>query len=277
MEGEQVIPDQNSQPQQKSGMDTKKKILIAIAAAVFLAVLAFISYKIGTQNASSAPSPTPSPSLSDNLNFPTATEESTPTSSPSATISVTPKISVTPSPTPILKSKTLSSSADLDGFRSSNNGGNNSLEIRAGRNSNLVTRGFVSFDLSSLPSGVQIQNANLRLYQAKIIGNPYSVGGPLKVDHLTYGNSLDSADYASPALLSSFATLTENNVIEWKDADVTDEVKDDIANARSTSQFRIHFTTEVTGGDVIGDFAYFESADNSQSTGHTPQLVIKYF
>jgi hypothetical protein len=277
MDGEQIIQNQETEPQRTTGLDTKKKIIIGVAAAIFLAALAFVSYKIGTQNASTGPSPTPSPSLSDSLDFPTMTEESTPTASVSGTITATPKTSLTPSPTPIIKSKTLSSSAELDGFRSSNNGGNNALEIRAGRNSNLVSRGFVSFDLSSLPSGIQIQNANLRLYQVNTEGGPYSVGGALKVDHLTYGNSLDSADYASPALLSSFVTLTENNVVEWKDADVTDEVKDDIANARSQSQFRIHFTTEVTGGDIHGDYAYFEAADNTEGTGHTPQLVVKYY
>ncbi len=63
---------------------------------------------------------------------------------------------------------------------------------------------------------------------------------------------------------------------EWKEVDVTAEVKDDIDAARSRSQYRLHFVTETTGGDVTGDFVYFESADNSEGTGNTPQLVVKY-
>lgn len=151
------------------------------------------------------------------------------------------------------------------------------MEIRAGRNANLVTRGFVSFEISDIPQDASIQNATLRLYQAKIIGNPYGAGGSIKIDHLTYGETLDNSDYAAPALSSSFVNLTSNATVEWKDADVSQKVKDDVANARSTSQFRIHFQTEVTGGDVTGDFAYFEAKENTQNTGNTPQLVVKYY
>ena len=65
--------------------------------------------------------------------------------------------------------------------------------------------------------------------------------------------------------------------IEWKEADVTDALKDDISNARSRSQFRIHFQTENTGGDAEGDFAYFEATENTRKTGNSPQLVVKYY
>lgn len=215
-------------------------------------------------------SPTPSPS-------PTAepTSKISGNISPSKKPTGTPTVTITP--TPVAKSKILSSSIALDGFRSSNNGGNATLDVRAGRNSNLVTRGFVSFDISSIPSGATVTEATLRLYQSKIIGNPYTAGGALKVDHLTYGDSLDSADYGVAALLSNFATLTSSANVEWKDVIVTDRVKNDLSNSRGASQFRIHFTTELTGGDATGDFAYFESADNSEGTGNTPQLVVKYY
>ena len=117
----------------------------------------------------------------------------------------------------------------------------------------------------------------MRLYQTKVIGNPYSAGGGLKVDHLTYGNSLDDTDYGMAALVSNLATIATSNVIGWKDTDITMAVRNDVENGRSQSQFRIHFTTENTGGTLIGDFAYFEAAEDSQGTGYTPQLVIKYY
>ncbi len=141
----------------------------------------------------------------------------------------------------------------------------------------MVTRGFVSFNLADIPEGVTITKATLRLYQTKTVGNPYGVGGNLKVDHLTYGNSLEDADYAAAALLSSFATLTNNDSVEWKDVDVTEALKNDVSENRSRSQFRIHFEIENTGGDVTGDFAYFEAADDSEGTGNTPQLVVNYY
>jgi hypothetical protein len=253
-----------------------KKILLAFVVLLFLLAVGAGAYFIGSHPQS------PEDTMSTEATFtptPTVFDEPsiTPTSTASGTLTPTKKVTSTSTPTPIIKQKTISATESLDGFRSSNAGGNNSVDIRAGRNSNLVTRGFVSFDLSEVPAGADIQSANLRLYQTDTDGNPYAVGGALKIDHLNYGDSLDNSDYSSAAILSSFATLTTNNVVEWKDADVTSQVKDDIATGRSRSQFRIHFTTEVKGGDVTGDFAYFESAENDEGTGNTPQLVIKYY
>lgn len=267
------------EPRKNSGIF--KKLLLVVILILVAGTVSIAAYFLGRKNSQNA---TPSVTSS------TPTEEVTITDTPSpeqtpATVSgtVTPTKKPTPTPkatltpTPDIKTKILPSSAALDGFRASNNGGNNTLEIRAGRNTNLVERGFVSFNLSDIPSGVTIKEATLRLYQETIIGDPYGVGGALKIDHLTYGDSLDSSDYGLAALSSSFATLTSNAAKEWKDADVTDMVRDDISNARSTSQYRLHFQIETTGGTATGDFAYFESADNNMGTGNTPQLVVKYY
>ena len=265
----------------------KKKInwnKVLIGLGVFGLVLAIggVSFFFGRRNQKSqspdltptptqsvSPSPTLTPIPSPNSQSPTTTL--TPTKKP------TPTPTPTPIPTPVIKTMTLSATASLDGFRSSNGGGNDGLDIRAGRNVNLVTRGFVSFDLSGIPASATITEATLRLYQTKTIGNPYGVGGNLKVDHLDYGTSLDDPDYGASSLISNYATLTTNASVEWKDVISTDQVKGDRSASRTRSQFRIHFTTEVTGGDVTGDFAYYESANNSEGTGNTPQLVIKYY
>jgi hypothetical protein len=277
----QVVPSSNAplvEPRKNS--EKIKRILVGVILLLIVAAVSVSAYLYGKRSNGTATEVTPTPMSEEMFATDTPTPE-TSSASVSGTITPTKKPTVTPkptlTPTPDIKTKILDSDPELDGFRSSNNGGNNSLEIRAGRNIYLVTRGFVSFDLSDMPSGVTISEATLRLYQNKTIGNPYGVGGELKVDHLTYGDSLDSNDYGLAALSSSFTTLTSNAVKEWKDANVTDMVKDDIANARSLSQYRIHFQIESTGGDATGDFVYFESADNSMGTGNTPQLVIKYY
>lgn len=124
---------------------------------------------------------------------------------------------------------------------------------------------------------MSIDQATLRLYQTSVIGDPYGVGGgSIKVDHLDYGDTLDNSDYAVAALSTSFATLSTSSSVEWKEVSVTDALRDDRTNSRSRSQYRIHFATEATGGDVTGDFAYFESADNNTGSGNTPQLVVRY-
>ncbi len=216
------------------------------------------------------PEPSPSPTAEASpVAIPEETSES-PSPSPEETGSPSP----TPTPTPETKEEVIISTASLDGYRGSNGFGSNNLYIFTGRNLSVIQRGFVSFDLSILPSDANIESATLRLYQEKVVGNPYGVGGSLKIDHLAYGNSLGNEDYGASSISSSFITLTDNAVIEWKDADVADALKNDLSNGRDKSQYRIHFSTESTG--TSSDLVYFESADNSQGTGNLPQLVVKY-
>jgi len=251
-------------PDQKTDWN---KILIGISVFGLVLLVSGISFAIGRSNQKEeilTPTPTPLPTLPITPSPKPRPEDDQP-------------MAETPTPTPKILSKTLSGDKNLDGFQSSNGGGNLTLDIRAGRNVNLVTRGFVSFDISTLPKTSTITEATLRLYQAKTIGNPYGAGGNLMVDHSNFGDSLENADYGVAALLSSFATLSINAAVEWKEVDVTSRVKDDLGSGRSLSQFRIHFTGENTGGDVTGDFVYIESADNSEGTGNSPELIIKYY
>jgi len=242
--------------------------MIVIIVVLVLALLG-MAYLFWGKNLFTKVSPTPTPQ-------PTTTVSPGPTMSPGVT--PTPSATKTPAPTATPKKMTVTvgSSSELDGFRSSNGGGNATLEIRAGRNSNLVTRGFVSFKIPSELSGKNVVKATLRLYQGEIVGDPYGAGGTLKVDHLDYGSSLENADYSVSSLSSNFATLTANESLEWKDVNVKDRLIEDLANGRTYSQYRIHFSTENIGGDVTGDFTYFESQNNSMGTGNTPQLVIEY-
>lgn len=254
-----------------------------LAFAILLSV-AGISYFLGTKNTTKKET-LPLEKVDQNIEIafssPTPTQEHSGTPTPVLSKNSTQKHpflpTSTPTPSPFPKTKILASVDTLDGFQSSTGYGSARLEIRVGRNANLVTRGFVSFDLSSIPEGAKISKATLRLYQVKVFGNPYKAGGSLKVDHLTYGDSLDDSDYGMAALSASFVTLNTNPGMGWKEGDVTDRVRDDLSNARSRSQFRIHFNTETTGGDSTGDFVFFEAAENSMGTGNTPQLVVNYY
>lgn len=196
--------------------------------------------------------------------------------SPTIVPTISPTPTTTPTPTPNYQTLTITSTSNLDGFRSSNNGGNNTIEIRAGRNSNLTTRGFVSFDIpTGTLSGKTIDSVKLRLYQYKFDGNPYGVGGSLLVDSLDYGSDLATDDYDRSTITSGFATLTSNAVIEWKDANATAVFKADLTAGHSRSQYRLRFATEAVGGDDTGDFAYFYSSNTGSNT-NPPQLEIHY-
>jgi hypothetical protein len=279
MDEEQIISAPSlEEKNDNGGGNGVNKVLAGLVIILLLILVGGGAYFFGTKQGTSNENPTPTPEVFNQLQeLPTA--EPSPTSLPALTTTITPKPSIKPTitPTPTVKTKTLVSTASLDGFESSNGGGNTTVDIRAGRNVNLVTRGFVSFDLSSIPSNSTITEATLRLYQIRTSGNPYSVGGKLMVDSLNYGNSLENSDYALTAITTNLVVLTTNPSIEWKDAYVTEAVKKDLSEGRTKSQYRIHFETEVQGGDVAGDFAYFESADNSEGSGNTPQLVIKYY
>jgi len=217
-----------------------------------------------SKNKPQEPSPTP-----------TLAATSTPTQAPTDIPTPTPKGSPTPtqSPTPASQTMTITSTATLDGWRASNNGGNNTWYIQIGRNATLTERGFVSFDISSIPAGKTIEQATLRLYQGEIVGTPYGSGGNLIVDSLDYGDSLGNEDLNAAAISSNIGTLSPNAVVEWKDLIITNALKADITAGRTRSQYRLRFTTEGTGADA---WARFESADNYMGTGNLPQLVVKY-
>lgn len=281
MQDDQVIPatDGANKISPKKDGPQNTKIIWIVGGIIAVIGIGLFSYILGTKSNNSevslSISPTPETRVKETTT-PSPTEKLSPTTTGTITPTKKTSTTVTPSPTPVDKIKILSSTAALDGSQASN-GGHNYSEIIVGRNENLVQRGFVSFSLSDIPVGSTVTEATLRLYQNQTTGNAYGVGESVKIDHLNFGDSLDSTDYGMAALSSGFATLTSNGQLEWKDAVVTSQVKDDFANARSRSQFRIHMNTENIGGTITGDFAYFESADNTGGTGNKPQLVIKYY
>lgn len=274
MEEEHIIPakDKGSTSKAPSKYLSSQKKFLIIAAIVLVFAIIGGAFWFGSSRKKQETEPSPSPTTEASPT--TIPEEEETTESPSPSSEETSSPSPTPTPTPETKEEIIISTASLDGYRGSNGFGSNNLYIFTGRNISVIQRGFVSFDLSSLPSDATIESATLRLYQEKIVGNPYGVGGSLKIDHLNYGSSLGNEDYGVSSISSSFTTLTDNAVIEWKDADVADALKNDLSNGRDKSQYRIHFSTESTG--TSSDLVYFESADNSQGTGNLPQLIVKY-
>jgi len=203
--------------------------------------------------------PTPTPKTSETVN-----EEKKSTDSAGKT---------TPSPLP--KNRTIKSQAKLDGFYSSIKTGSDSSDIRVGRNKNLVVRGFLSFDISSIPRGAKIIKAELKIFQTQVVGSPFASKNKVVIDHLTYGESLDASDYSAPALISSFAKVSEDSKIGWRQIDVSVQIKDDLENARTYSQFRIHLEDETK--KTSDDFVFFESAENIFGSKNLPELTISFY
>ncbi|RLC33019.1 hypothetical protein DRH13_00395 [Candidatus Woesebacteria bacterium] len=272
MEEEHIIPakDKGTTPKAPSkNLSSQQKFLI-IAAIVLVFAIIGGAFWLGSRNGKQESEPSPSPTTEASPTTTPEGEEADENPSPSPEETSSPS----PTPTPVTKEENITATASLDGYWGSNGNGSDNLYILIGRNGSVIQRGYVSFELSSLPSDATIESATLRVYQEKVVGNPYGVGGNLKIDHLDYGGSLGNEDYGASSISSSFATLTNNASVEWKDADVTDRLKDDLSNGRSNSQYRFHFSTESTG--TSSDLVYLESANNSQGTGNLPQLIVKY-
>ncbi len=265
----QVIPNKDEREEERYSRSFGKRLAFAVFGLLLFSSIGAGAYYMGKRSVQGvateiSETSTPLPSLTATA-IPTMDLETTP-SNPSS--SPKPSKGISPSTfqkTNVLKYSPLSSgSVTSDGLVLAK------TDIKLGRDEAQVYRGFVSFDLSGLASGVQIGKATLRLYQTKIEGKPFAEMGAIKVDHLTYGDSLDQNDYALAALTSNFATIPQGTLSEWKEIDVTSRVKSDLSNARSFSQYRIHFTTEKSSTETTNDFLYFDASLN------TPQLVISY-
>lgn len=177
--------------------------------------------------------------------------------------------------TEILKTKTLAAEAELDGFRTSNGRGNNVSEIKIGRNKEYVARGFLTFPTPDSFSANDVKSATLRIYRDTNQGDIKSLG-KLLIDHLNYGTALDDTDFAMPALVANFTEIKDPPDSAIVEIDVTDQIKDDLSNARSYSQYRIHFEEEIRSDVGNGDFVFIESGEDFLNSGYPPQIIIKY-
>jgi hypothetical protein len=178
---------------------------------------------------------------------------------------------------------TLQSQAPLDGYRGNDGSGSSRQDVLVGNgettapSGELVWRGFMSFDLSSIPGGSSIEDAELRFFQAKVGGDPYVKLGNLILEHVDYGSSLDASAFDVPALNSTrldqqtspgaWYVLADRTIAAW--------VGNDVAAGRPHFQVRLRWTQEVDG-DGKEDFAGIESGDNFFGTGNVPQLVVTY-
>jgi hypothetical protein len=137
-----------------------------------------------------------------------------------------------------------------------------------------VVRGFVSFDLTRLPRGVEIVQAQVDYFQKGITGDPYFKGlGAVVVDAVDYGSSLDADDFDAPAVMEKIGTLSDNGLLEFKGLDVTEAVKTALANGRSRVQFRLRFSKE-TDDDSNIDTVVFEAAAGAANAATAPKLRL---
>jgi hypothetical protein len=148
----------------------------------------------------------------------------------------------------------------------------------AARDPLIAVRGFLGFDLSSLPSGIHVQSATLVATQCAISGSPFTLGNVV-VDHVTYAAPFDTTVFAESAIASQVGTLSTDPSIGARSVPVTSSVANDIATSRGSSQFRLRMSTSNDAGNGPSNQVIFASdsahtLDCNPISGQQPSLLI---
>jgi hypothetical protein len=148
----------------------------------------------------------------------------------------------------------------------------------AARDPLIAVRGFVGFDLSKLPGGIQVQSATLVATQCAVSGSPFTLGNVV-VDHVTYAVPFDTTVFAASAIASQVGTLSTDESIGARSVSVTSSVASDIAAQRTSSQFRLRMSTSDDAGNGPSNQVIFASdsahtLDCTPAAGQQPRLVI---
>jgi Bacterial Ig-like domain len=146
----------------------------------------------------------------------------------------------------------------------------------AGDNSdNTARRGFMTFDISALPDGIDtIESATIRSVIAGILGDPFGLFGDMVIQSVSYTN-IDQNAFDAPPLhdLGSFITATGSNAAgDAVSKDVLVALEDDYENRAArgdVSQYKLLFPA-APNSNATSDAAYL-SENPRVST-----LVVKY-
>lgn len=177
----------------------------------------------------------------------------------------------------------LKSVGSLDGYWLNDGTGSNDENILVGNGEQadpfgeLVARGFLSFDVSSIPANATIEGVDLRFYQETIQGNPYEKLGNLMLEHVYYGNSLNDSAYDTPALGSAniAAQTLPGAWYVLADPTITSWVESNLAAGRPQFQLRLRFRRE-TDGDGAEDWISIVPGGGALGSRNQPQLTITY-
>lgn len=103
---------------------------------------------------------------------------------------------------------------------------------------NYYVRGFLSFDLTSFPSGAVVRQAMLVLPEPDIIGEPFQNLGNLKFEAVYYGKSLVPAAYDT----LTYMVLLDSNGQPSPMIEVSAGIKEAISRGYSRFQIRFSFS-----------------------------------
>ncbi len=127
-------------------------------------------------------------------------------------------------------------------------------------------RGYVTFDLKTLPAASEVESASFKGTQQAPTGMPYALGAVM-VQHVSFATLENLNANLAISLPGEFST---DGNLEEKVLDVTPQVQDDVTNRATRgdrSQYRFQIDT-ATDGDNVADVAEF--------TKNTFEVTVQY-
>jgi hypothetical protein len=196
----------------------------------------------------------------------------------------------------LAKTITIGSEAALDGYQL-NVGygstvdqiviGNGQFAASGGQGGELVSRGFVSFDLSAIPVGADILSVELRFYQQAVMGDPYGKLGHLLLECVSYGDSLEPAGYDAPAIgeqmldvrtaSETWYTLSGEPLTSWLRTVTALSLPPSAIGGQRRFQLRLRFAQE-TDGDGQEDWIAVVPGGTplAPNDPYEPELIVTY-
>lgn len=118
-------------------------------------------------------------------------------------------------------------------------------------------KGYIRFDLSTVPAGATVQSATMSITQVAPTGTPYAqLLTNLQVDHIDMGAALEDSDFTGNSLALNIGTISMDGTAEVKTLSVGQQIALDLAQGRTTSDFRFSFPIPTDNGSD-DDFASF--------------------
>lgn len=135
-----------------------------------------------------------------------------------------------------------------------------------------TTHPVLRFDLRGLPPGADVAQATLITVQDSIEGDPFT-SGFVVVDHADLGPFLDESDFGAAPRPGGFmfGTLSDHATPGERTIDVTEQVRLDLADGRTSSDFQFRL---VNAGLTVAAVIFDDHTEDGPTPGSRTRLLI---
>ncbi len=140
----------------------------------------------------------------------------------------------------------------------------------------LQSRGFVGFDVSSIPRDADVDSAVLRVEQTQVGGLPFLEDGGVVVDLIDGGDDLSAGDYSSGPLMSLVDPLSSDAELGMRSLEVRVAVQRALDLGLQSCMFRLMLRPPASSAPTFLDRVSFHTANEFGFDAAPPELEIEY-